>query len=239
VKTVVHFAPHPDDELLGAPVGLFALRDAGWRVINVAVTLGRPAQRGRRLGEVIEACARAGFELVVEQEPADVLSDVAADLVVCPSPYDHHPTHERVGRDTLAAVRKHGAPTHVWLWTTYADFGVPTLVRAVDARRLDEIEHALEAHVGELSRNDFRRLLRARAELGAVLAVERVFGFGSGGLDLPGAEILTEVVLVDGRFHLCEPRLARGDELGVPGLLDVTDWLFEPSPTTRFGSRHG
>jgi hypothetical protein len=90
-----------------------------------------------------------------------------------------------------------------------------------------------------VERNDVRRLLRARAEIGAVLAVERVFGFGSPGRDLPGAELLSELVLVDGRFRLAEPRLADGDELGRPGPQDVTEWLFEPSATTLFGSRHG
>lgn len=239
MKTVVHLAPHPDDELLGPPVSLFALRDAGWRVVNVAVTLGRPQQRERRLGEAAEACRRAGFELVVEREPAEALAELTPDLVVCPSPYDHHPTHERVGRETLRAVLAGGAPSHVWLWAIYAEVALPTLVRSVDASRLREIEQALEAHTGEVERNDVRRLLRARAEIGAVLAVERVFGFGSPGRDLAGAELLSELALVDGRLRLCEPRLADADELGEPGPLDVTDWLFEPSPTARFGSRHG
>jgi len=31
---VLHLAPHPDDEALGAPATLLALRDAGHRVIN-------------------------------------------------------------------------------------------------------------------------------------------------------------------------------------------------------------
>jgi LmbE family N-acetylglucosaminyl deacetylase len=239
VKTAVHFAPHPDDELLGAPVSLFALRDAGWRVVNVAVTLGRPHQRERRLAEVEEACRRAGFELLVEREPADVLGEVEADLVICPSPYDHHPTHERVARETLRSVLAGGGPQHVWLWAIYAEVGLPTLARAVEPDRLVQIERALEAHAGEVRRNDVRRLLRARAELGAVLAVERVFGYGSTGRNLPGAELLSELVLVDGRFRLGEPRLAEADELGEAGPLDVTDWLFEPSTTTRFGSRHG
>jgi hypothetical protein len=69
--------------------------------------------------------------------------------------------------------------------------------------------------------------------------VERVLGVGSQDLGLSGAELLTEVALVDGRFRLCEPRLAEADELGTAGPLDVTEWLFEPSLTTRFGSRHG
>jgi len=227
-KIVLHFAPQPDDELLGPPASLFALRDAGWRVVNVACTLGRPHQRERRLAEVREACTRARFELLVEVPPKAALAELRPDLVVCPSPFDHHPTHERVGRETLDAVAAASAPGRVWLWAIYADLGLPTLVRAVDEDRLQEIEYALEAHAGELARNDFRRLLRSRTELATVLAVERVFGFGSGSLDLPGAEILTELALVDGRFRLCEPRLAERDELGTPGPHDVTDWLAEP-----------
>jgi LmbE family N-acetylglucosaminyl deacetylase len=238
VKTVLHLAPHPDDELLGAPSSLYALRDAGWRVVKVACTLGRPAQRELRLAEVTEACRRAGFELLVELTPAEALSGLAPALVVCPSPHDHHPTHERIGRETLSAVRDAGTPSRVWLWTLYAGAGLPSLVRPTDAGRLAEISAALEAHAGQLARIELGRLLRARAEVDALLAAERVLGFGSPALELTGAELLTELALVGDRFHLCEPRVAEADELGVPGPLDVTDWLFEPSLTTRFGSRH-
>ena len=38
---VLAVSPHPDDELLGAGATLMALRDAGWRVINLAASLGR------------------------------------------------------------------------------------------------------------------------------------------------------------------------------------------------------
>jgi LmbE family N-acetylglucosaminyl deacetylase len=238
MSTVLHLAPHPDDELLGAPSSLYALRDAGWRVVNVACTLGRPAQRERRLAEVTEACVRAGFELLVEVAPADALTQVAPALVIGPSPHDHHPTHERVGRELLAAVRQVGGPARVWLWALYADLGLPSLVRPTDATRLAEIAHALEAHEGQLARIDLGRLLRARAEAAAMIAGERVFGFGSPQLDLPAAELLTELALEDGRFRLCEPRIAVTDELGEPGRLDVTEWLAESSLTTRFGSRH-
>ena len=237
-RTVLHLAPHPDDELLGAPSSLYALRDAGWRVVNVACTLGRPAQREQRLAEVTEACARAGFELLVEVTPADAVAEVAPALVVGPSPHDHHPTHERVGRELLAAVRHAASPSRVWLWALYADLGRPTLVRPTDATRLAEIASALEAHAGQLARVDLVRLLRARAETAAAIAAERVLGFGSPQLDLPGAELLTELALEDGRFRLCEPRVAAADELGEAGPLDVTDWLDDPSLTTLFGSRH-
>ena len=42
------------------PATLMALRDAGWRIVNLACGLGRPAQHQRRRAEVEEACRRAG-----------------------------------------------------------------------------------------------------------------------------------------------------------------------------------
>jgi|SRR5581483_3374122 len=225
IRSVLHVAPHPDDELLGAPASLFALRDAGWRVVNLACSLGRPEQRERRLAELQEACARAGYELLVELEPAAALAAVAPALVVAPSPFDDHPAHRRAARATLAAVAAAGAPDRVWLWALYADLRSPTLLRPVAQPRIDEIEHALAAHAGELERNDYRRALRGRLELNAVVGPERLFGFGSQGLDATRAELLTELALVEGRFVLCAPRVAESDELGTPA-----------EPRTLFGS---
>jgi LmbE family N-acetylglucosaminyl deacetylase len=44
VLTVLHLAPHPDDEVLGAGATLLGLREAGHRVINLACSRGRPDQ---------------------------------------------------------------------------------------------------------------------------------------------------------------------------------------------------
>ncbi|MDX6538810.1 MAG: GlcNAc-PI de-N-acetylase, partial [Gaiellales bacterium] len=63
-RTLLCLSPHPDDEVAGMPATLMALRDAGWRVVNLACGLGRPEQHGRRLAELEEACRRAGFELL-------------------------------------------------------------------------------------------------------------------------------------------------------------------------------
>ena len=68
-RTVIHLSPHPDDEIAGMPATLMALRDAGWRVVNVACGLGRPAQHQRRRSEVEEACRRAGFDFVTCDPP--------------------------------------------------------------------------------------------------------------------------------------------------------------------------
>lgn len=242
MPTVVHFAPHPDDEALGAPGALFALRDAGWRVVNIACSLGRPKQRERRLAELQEACRRARFELRIDEvDPAHVLAELEPDLVVAPHPHDRHPFHEQVGRDVLTAVAGAGSPTVVWLWSLWGESALPSLALELSAGRLDEIASVLEAHVSEYERNDLTRLLRARAELCGVVGAERIYGFGAPALPFTRAELLTEIALVEGRWMLCEPRTLPAphvDLTGAPSALDLTAWLGEPSVTARFGSRH-
>jgi LmbE family N-acetylglucosaminyl deacetylase len=242
VPIAVHFSPHPDDEVLGAPGGLFALRDAGWRIVNVACSLGRVNQRERRLSELREACKRAHFDLRVDEtEPAQVLAELQPDLVVAPGPHDPHPFHEEVSRSVLTAVAAAGDPTTVWLWGLWGELALPSLAIELTASRLDEIEHALEAHAGELARTDFRRLLRARADVSGVVGAERLYGFGAPALPFARAELLSELALVAGRWHLCEPRALRDGAISLDrtaGPHDVTDWLFEPSVTSRFGARH-
>jgi LmbE family N-acetylglucosaminyl deacetylase len=242
MSIAVHFSPHPDDELLGAPAALFALRDAGWRIVNVACSLGRPEQRERRLRELEEACARAGFELRLgENDPGVVLADLAPDLVVGPSPHDRHPFHEEVARRVLGAVATATSPHTVWLWSLWGDVELPSLAIELTESRLAEIEHALAAHEGELERTDFRRLVRGRGAANAVAGAERLFGFAAPSLAFEYAELLMELCLVDGRWRLCEPRVLDGAGAaldGAPSTVDLTEWLDEPSLSTRFGSRH-
>jgi LmbE family N-acetylglucosaminyl deacetylase len=227
--------------VLGAPGALFALRDAGWRIVNVACSLGRPEQRDRRLRELEEACLRARFELRIDDvDSAQVLEELRPELVVAPSPHDRHPFHEQVARDVLTAVAGAGAPTTVWLWSLWGESALPSLALELTEARLDEIEHALEAHEGELARTDFKRLLRAQADAYGVIGAERIYDFGAPALPFPRAELLTEIALADGRWRLCEPRVLRDGEANVDrvaGTLDVTDWLFAPSVTSRFGRR--
>jgi hypothetical protein len=228
--------------VLGAPAALFALRDAGWRIVNVACSLGRPEQHDRRLRELEEACARAGFELRLDDvDPARVLSDVAPDLVVGPSPHDRHPFHGQVARDVLSAVAAANLPHTVWLWSLWGDVELPSLAVELTDARLTEIEHALAAHEGELERTDFRRLLRGRGAANAVAGAERIFGFAAPSLAFEYAELLMELRLVEGRWRLCEPRVLDGETTaldGRPSDVDLTEWLEEPSLSTRFGSRH-
>jgi len=238
--TSLAVSPHPDDELLGPGATLMGLRDAGWRVVNLACGLGRPDDRERRRGELLEACARAGFELSVpdplpelDGDPAEAqaalrelvaaaLERTRATLVVAPSPHDCHPAHELVARAVRDAVESRGAPLEVLLWSLWGELPFPTELTTFDARRLDELRHALAAHAGELARNRYERLLEHRAAAGAVLGPERVDGFGAKGIDAPFAELLTRVAWDPDRRAW---KLVGGASAGA----DVGWWLHAPS----------
>lgn len=58
------FSPHPDDECIIGGLALRLMREAGMRVINVAVTQGSNQERQQpRLQELKNACHWIGFEL--------------------------------------------------------------------------------------------------------------------------------------------------------------------------------
>lgn len=211
---VLHLSPHPDDELIGAPATLMALRDAGWRVVNLACGLGGGDRRERREAELREACRLAGFELRLgdpEALPASVaaaIEEVEPALVVSPCPQDRHPTHVRVARAAARALEERGerAPRW-WMWALWGSLPRPTVATGFESPRLREVLTALAAHRGELARNDYRRLVRGRAEAAACLAPELLFGFGvEAGNGPPYAELLTELVRVDGHWRLGSPR---------------------------------
>jgi LmbE family N-acetylglucosaminyl deacetylase len=247
VRTVLHISPHPDDEVIGAGATLLALRDTGHHIINLAVTLGSDErERPRRLHEVQTACARAGFELVVHDPGRDLAAAVqaliaerGADLVVAPSPHDGHPGHEAVGRaarDAVAAGRGADPPPRLWLWGLWADLPRPTLYHAFDEVLMRQATYVLEAHAGELERNDYRGLLRARATANRVLGAERVFGWGAPGRDQPFAELLTEAVLGEDDWWTTTPRaldLARPFPDPPEPAAAIGWWLREPSFTDR------
>jgi LmbE family N-acetylglucosaminyl deacetylase len=217
VLTILHLAPHPDDEAIGAGATLLALRDTGHRVINLAVTLGSDErERPRRLREVETACQRAGFELVVHDPGRDLaaavralIAECGAGVVVAPSPHDGHPRHEAVGRAARDAVEAGGGadpPPRLWLWGLWADLPRPTLYHGFDEVLMRQTMHVLEAHAGELARNDYGDLLRARATANRVLGAERVFGWGAGRRDQPFAELLMEAVVDEDDWWITSPR---------------------------------
>ncbi|OLE38451.1 MAG: hypothetical protein AUG48_01760 [Actinobacteria bacterium 13_1_20CM_3_68_9] len=256
--TLLHLAPHPDDEVMGGPAIMLELQAGGHRIVNVACGLGRPEDRERREAEVRESCRRTGFELVVPARPAEIGSggDLPAaqaelagltrtlvrqegvDVVFSPSPHDRHPGHEVVGRAALDALSplEDAAPVW-WMWGLWADLPFPTLIAYFGPERLRRILNALDAHSAELRRNDYRRLVKARAEANAVLGPERLFGFGATRGRGELAELATEVVFKDGDWRLGEAReLDPAEPLAEPTRQAISAWLTEPSVTQRFGA---
>jgi LmbE family N-acetylglucosaminyl deacetylase len=235
-SAVLHLSPHPDDELIGAPATLMALRDAGWRVVNLACGLGGlgglggPGQRERREAELREACRRAGFELrlgdprALDRSIAAAIAELDPKLVVSPSPRDRHPAHLRVAAAAVGALEEAERPPRWWMWALWGAIPRPTLATAFDGPRLEEILAALGAHTGELLRNDYRRLVRGRAEMAACLAPELLFGFGTAaGARADYAELLGELAPVEGGWRLGAPRwLDPAAPLAAPGPLDAT-----------------
>jgi LmbE family N-acetylglucosaminyl deacetylase len=260
-RSVLSVSPHPDDELLGAPAALMALRDAGWRVVNLACSLGRPADRARRRAELVEACRLAGFELLIPHGiPAigrgddlvlaqralsaaigAALEDVQAGLIVGPSPHDGHHGHEVVGRAIRDAVEAHGEPLHTIFWGLWADLPLPNVIVPFGQRRLAEIQRALGAHAGELVRNRLDRLVTSRAVAAAVLGPERVFGFGVSGTDSDYAELLTDVAWSPAEgWKLTAPReLDPAQPAAAEGGQDVGWWLHARSVRSSLSGSTG
>lgn len=249
--TVVHVAPHPDDEAVGCPGALLHLRDRGWKIVSLITSLGFEGQWDRRRVEAEEAAQRAGFEPVFFDPPLnldldadlgaashrlalalpDLVKKYEAQIVVSPSPHDVHHGHEAVGRGVQRAMSELPTYTRWWMWGVWGDLPAPNVFYAFDQKVLDRALHVLDAYAGELERNDYRPFLTGRAAANAVIGSERVFGFGSAAATkLPYAELLTEVQLLDGRFMASQPHyLDQGPEPSAMYHHDLTPWLDSPS----------
>jgi len=256
---VLHVAPHPDDELLGAGCTLLQLRDCGHHIVDAIVSLGRPEEHDVRRREAEAVAARVGFELVLPDTPfslssrdarrsslaelrdfvATTVDRVQPDVVVSPSPHDGHPAHELVGGAVRDAVELRAGAIIWWMWGLWSELPITSLYAPIREEVLAEASAALELHASQVARRDFVRLLRARAAASAVLGVERVFGFGAA-VDASSrhAELLCEAVWVNpdwelGEARVLDPVAPTTDPHGVSGGPDIGSWLHQPSASRR------
>jgi LmbE family N-acetylglucosaminyl deacetylase len=259
MASVLHVSPHPDDELIGPPAALMGLRDAGHRIVNLACGVGSLSQRERRRHELDEAMRRARFDLIVHDPPLaissgddlataqriltgtirDLLEPETFDVVVSPQPHDGHHAHELVGRAVRDAIAGLPAePPAWWMWGLWADLPLPTLYIPFDDDRLAEIVPALRAYSGEIERNDYTVLVRARGEANRVLGSERVFGLGGPERTGPYAELLTEALRVEGRWMLGAARTPAFDRPldGASGKWPIDWWLYARSVADQMRS---
>jgi len=205
------FSPHPDDEAITGGLPWRLRREDGWRVINVAVTLGsQQTRRAARWAELSACCAYLGFDLLsasgepvqglerivpmtAQAEPAHWRAAVrrVADLmvlhqpriVVCPHANDGHATHTGTHRLVMDALRLAGDAVrpHVLLTEYWNTQPDPGLMVELSTADMAELVAALSLHAGEVARNPYHLTLPASC----IDAVRR----GSERVGVPGAAI--------------------------------------------------
>lgn len=178
------FAPHPDDEVIVGALPLRLRREAGWRVTNVAVTLGsRLDRREARRQEAAAACAALGFGLLTPRlaaitptaraaDPAawtaatatiaDLLARERPTLILFPHADDWNQTHlgtHRLVTDAMATLPELDVLTvETEFWGAMA---APNLMVEMSAADLADLVAALALHTGEVARNPYHLRLPA------------------------------------------------------------------------------
>ena len=181
------FAPHPDDEVIVGALPLRLLRECGYAVVNVAVTLGsRRDRRPERWRELEAACAALGFGLVTPdhnglegispdgraQDEQRWLAAVAAtaavldaeqpQIVFLPHQADWNQTHVGVHQLVVAAM---SSLPNLRCQTVETEFWgamvAPNLMVESTTADVADLVAALSLHVGEVARNPYHLRLPA------------------------------------------------------------------------------
>lgn len=250
---VVIFSPHPDDECLVSGLALRLRRELGWRVVNVAVTLGsRVDRRAERTRELEAACAFLGFELELAGEKGleqvteadrqadpqgwagkveiirEVLHRHRPRMIMVPHAKDAHPAHagtHLLVMDALAQLPGFsGAVVETEFWATMAE---PNLMVAISPREVADLVAALSCHAGEVRRNPYHLRLPAWMQDNVRRGAERV---GGAGAVAPAFEfgLLYRVVPWSngaGTAQLWPPGILPSGPAGLQLLRDVVDQL--------------
>jgi LmbE family N-acetylglucosaminyl deacetylase len=182
------FSPHPDDEMIIGGFALRLLREAGMRVVNIAVTLGSNRERQQpRYEELKNACDHIGFELertapngLEKINPAareqhagswnasvDVIASCLArhqpKVLFLPHIADANSTH--IGTHYLVMDALKTLPAHFECFLVETEFWgqmpQPNLMVESSAGDLADLLAALSFHVGEVKRNPYHLRLPA------------------------------------------------------------------------------
>jgi N-acetylglucosamine malate deacetylase 1 len=204
------FSPHPDDECIIGGMALRLLREAGYRVVNVAVTQGsRKDRQAARWDELTAACDFLGFELVQtmpgglervnpatrEKDPthwrssvetiARILADHAPAVAFFPHDTDWNSTHVGTHYLVTDALREQGAGfrCHAIETEFWGAMATPNLSVESSVQDLGDMIAALSFHVGEVQRNPYHLLLPAWMQDNVRRAGEVVGGQGNAAPD--------------------------------------------------------
>ncbi|KPC50805.1 PIG-L deacetylase family protein [Amantichitinum ursilacus] len=177
---VLIFAPHPDDECIIGALPLRLGREAGFKVVNIAVSQGSSLKRQpERWAELANACKYLGFELretipgglmdvnlktregnaAAWAEKVDVIVKLIEEykpaVCVFPNDNDYHAVH--IGTHFLAmdALRKSGHACHVAFSEFWRQMDKPNALIETSVEDTTDLIVALACHVGEVERNPY------------------------------------------------------------------------------------
>ena len=210
------FSPHPDDECIVGGLALRLSREAGMRVINVAVTQGsNPERQKARWQELKNACEWLGFEL--EQtapnglkkinpksradDPkywSDAVKIIAASLarhqpsvIFFPHELDWNSTH--IGTHFLVMDALKTLPQNFQIMLVETEFWgqmpSPNLLVESSVDDVADLTAALSFHVGEVRRNPYHLRLPAWLQDNVRRGAELVGGQGGAAPDFTFATL--------------------------------------------------
>jgi LmbE family N-acetylglucosaminyl deacetylase len=222
------FSPHPDDECIIGALALRLQREAGFRIVNVAVTQGsnkaRQAERWRELGE---ACDYLDFDLVetipgglekvnLATRAADpsawrasvsviarILDEHRPQVAFFPHDTDWNSTH--IGTHHLVADALREQPQDFQCTTIETEFwgamATPNLTVESGTQDLGDMMAALSFHVGEVKRNPYHLLVPAWMQDNVRRGGELVGGQGGAAPDFAFATLYRLRRWVEGEFQ--------------------------------------
>jgi LmbE family N-acetylglucosaminyl deacetylase len=180
------FSPHPDDECIIGGLALRFMREAGMRILNVAVTQGsNKARQAGRLDELKAACNYLGFDLVQTapgglehiniktrtddsarwQSSVEVIAAIIAEqrpeVVFFPHDSDWNSTHVGTHYLLVDALARQATDfaCHVVETEFWGAMATPNLMVESSVGDLAEMMTALSFHVGEVQRNPYHLLV--------------------------------------------------------------------------------
>jgi LmbE family N-acetylglucosaminyl deacetylase len=180
------FSPHPDDECIIGALALRLQREAGFRIVNVAVTQGsNKARQAARWEELRAACDYLDFELVetipgglervtVASRSADptawrasvaVIAEIIArhKPAIAFFPHDADWNSSHIGTHYLVADALTQQPAGFTCTVAETEFwgamATPNLTVECSAQDLGDMMAALSFHVGEVQRNPYHLLV--------------------------------------------------------------------------------
>ncbi len=222
------FSPHPDDECIIGGLALRLQREAGLRVVNIAVTQGSNKDRqAARWDELRAACDYLGFELVQTisgglerinartrtQDPphwqtaVDVVAKIVADhepaVVFFPHDTDWNSTHVGTHHLLVDALARQpdSFSCHVFETEFWGAMATPNLMVESSAADVGDLMAALSFHVGEVTRNPYHLLVPPWMQDNVRRGAELVGGQGGGAPDFAFCTLYRHRTWMRGRLE--------------------------------------